>query len=133
MEESRNSEHRDVLGNVNTEASLIDKVSVVGVVRFKKCPALKGLFLKMEPRRKTVLETILRLSRASLMPVRANTSFDQFSSSRGSVAWEPKPLTLKMAKWVIAGEKVTFNSLRRLSFLLRTHEGVQLTKKGRHT
>ena len=63
------------------------------------------------------------------MPVRANTSFDQFSSSRGSVAWEPKPLTLKMAKWVIAGEKATFNSLMRL----RTHEGVQLTKKGRHT
>ena len=34
VEESRNSEHRDLLRKVNTEASLIDKVSVVGVVRF---------------------------------------------------------------------------------------------------
>ncbi len=86
VEESRNSEHRDPLGKVNTEASLIDKESVVGVVRFQKFPALKGLFLKMEPRRKTVLETILRLSGASLMPVRAYTSFDQFSPSRSSAA-----------------------------------------------
>jgi len=86
VEESRNSEHRDLLRKVNTEASLIDKVSVVGVVRFQKFPVLKGLFLKMEPRRKTVLDTILRLSGASLMPKRENTSFDQFSSSISSAA-----------------------------------------------